>query len=685
MYLDLSRTNLFWISIRKIFQSFLILLFLFFVGRTIFTFYFIPKELITGNILDVFYAYYLGVRYDAIVISYFILPLYLIFLLLSLLKARNFINLIYKFSFVYIFVVALFIIAMIVCDLGYYSFFQDHLNILFFGLLEDDTEAVFISIWKNYPVIWLSIPIIGFFIFIWKVFKNIFKKIDNCERDTFNAGPVQFIILFFVSFVILIGALRGGYSWYVLSPKYNEFSQYQIINHIALNGIITFEKAIKLRSTRNRKNFKMYKSMGYKNIDEALIDYLGQDVQFNNDQERVRALFKRTAKSEVIEKNPPHVIMILAESFGAYWMDYNNPEFNFLGSLQKHFEEDYYFNNFLSSHNGTIGSLITLQSSIPDIPGQRYLSESTYMATPLESSVNIAYSKKGYETTFIYGGKLGWRDIGSYFKHQKYDNIIGENNIKSELKLEGGVGTEWGMYDEFIYKYIQMRISTATKPQFIFILTTSNHPPYQYPDTYAGVEFKIPESLDKRVERERNLFNQRFSTFRYANDKIGDFLSWLKESELKNNTVVALTGDHNFFSFLTYKDDEKFKKYKVPFYLYLPEELKPDDELYDSTKLGSHEDIFATLYPLTISDGEYLNFGENLFTQEDTFAINSKGYAHHDGLIIENLNHKWIENQKIARNDEVDLKHVEKYKKSLLSVLDFYLKYQYKIPYKPTW
>ena len=111
--------------------------------------------------------------------------------------------------------------------------------------------------------------------------------------------------------------------------------------------------------------------------------------------------------------------MILSESFGGYWLQFNKESFDFLGPLKKHFEQDIMFENFLSSNNGTIGSLISLQSTIPDRPGQRFLSESEYMLTPLTSSINYPFSQKGYETTFIYGGKLAWRDIGKYFKNQK--------------------------------------------------------------------------------------------------------------------------------------------------------------------------------------------------------------------------------------------------------------------------
>jgi hypothetical protein len=45
-------------------------------------------------------------------------------------------------------------------DTGYYSYFQDHINVLIFGLLDDDTLALLRTFWKNYAVVQiLLVPI----------------------------------------------------------------------------------------------------------------------------------------------------------------------------------------------------------------------------------------------------------------------------------------------------------------------------------------------------------------------------------------------------------------------------------------------------------------------------------------------------------------------------------------------
>lgn len=57
--------------------------------------------------------------------------------------------------------------------------------------------------------------------------------------------------------------------------------------------------------------------------------------------------------------------------------------------------------------------------------------------------------------------------------------------------------------------------------------------------------------------------------------------------------------------------DSNFERafaYSVPFYLYLPQNLR-DELYYDKNRVGSHKDIFPTLYALSLSGVKYLSLG----------------------------------------------------------------------------
>ena len=356
-------------------------------------------------------------------------------------------------------------------------------------------------------------------------------------------------------------------------------------------------------------------------------------------------------------------------------MRYHSEKFNLLGPLKELFDEGVYFDNFISSDNGTIGSLMVVATNIPNRPGARFLSESRYLQMSIDSAAHVPYKERGYETSFVYGGKVGWRDIGKYYKIQGYHNVEGESHIRNSLNLKGTIGTEWGAYDGHFFDHILTKLKNAKRPQFIMELSTSNHPPFEWPDDYQPASLEIPQELQSRIAREQELFEKRFTAFQYSNFMLGKFLNEIKNSSLASNTIVAVTGDHNFWGFINFDDNELFDKFKVPFYILIPEKLKP--ETIDTSKFGSHEDIMPTLYNLSLSKTDYLAFGRDLMGQNESFALNPNVYAGTKGVIDRQGKFlPWLDKAgaKINLNqDAAGYPELEKYYKSILSIADFYL------------
>jgi phosphoglycerol transferase MdoB-like AlkP superfamily enzyme len=642
------------------------------LSRLIFTFYFGDIANLEANISDVLYAYFLGWKYDSIVACYALVPSYLLLIFVTFFK-KNILNNIYQFiNQIYFLTITFVIVALLISDLGFYSFFQDHINILFFGILEDDTMALIETIQKNYPVTIMTggvVVLTGLVLYFYRKIFTYTKKNDSRVSN----GPIKYLSLLTVTLILLFGGLRGGYGIMVISPKYSDFSDNEFINQIALNGVIAFEKTYKLRKENNSEGYNLSEKFGYKKIQDAFSDYLGIDVSLTKRDELIGLIKRVTSKNTSLEELKPNVVVIVMESFGANWLQYHSNEFNILGGLEKHFEEDYLFKNIISSDNGTIGSLMAIGTNIPNRPGARFLSESKYLQTPLDSSSNIPYLNSGYETNFMYGGKLGWRDIGRYFKYQKFDNLIGENYISKELNLEGHQGTEWGLYDEHLFNMIEKKILVTKRPQFIMALSTSNHPPFEVPKNYELKPLEIPVTLDSKILREKDLFLARFKTFQYANAQLAKFISNIKKSDAGKNTIIAITGDHNFWGSINYSKKESFYKHTVPLYFYIPKEIF--SKKVDLNKIASHEDIMTSLYNLSLSETGYVSFGENLFNEGRTYAIGANLFAGDEGVIYRDAKFQWDNIPYVeAANEDINLKNLESNYKSTLSVADYFLR-----------
>lgn len=614
-------------------------------------------------------ALLLGIRYDWAPVCYmFALP-FIVLHGIQLFKNEAIVRFISKFFHLYFFIFYSLLVWAYVFDYGFYSYFQDHLNILFFGFLEDDTKALLISIWKNYNLpLWLSLIVLGHYVF-YKILSQFFRK------DTFKLKPSKGIIkvlTFFLGLIILAFGGRGNFSRLPLSVEDAYLSTNQFINKLSLNGFITFNRAIKLRKQFSRADVSYIKEFGLGSWQEAL---LASERKVNDGQAFLPNLETVTSKKSFTH---PHVVLVVMESLGSYWFDRQSADFNFLGDLDRHFKEDILFERFLSGENGTIGSILSVAMGQVIRPGARFLSEGEYMRTTLTSSSAIPFSRAGYDTHFVYGGKLGWRNLGEYLKTQNFYQLHGADEIKQQMPELGSIeprdlGNEWGIFDEYLYSFIEKKIQTATRPQFFLVLTTTNHPPFEYPRTYQPLPLELTPKRMSELTVDKEIAGQRFLSLQYSNQKIADFISRIKGSSLKDNTVVSLTGDHSFWLAKVIPEKNYFKKNAVPFYIYAPEHIRP--KTYDAKNFGSHEDILPTLYELTLSETKYTKLGEDLLNEEGV-AINSAGtVGSKRGVMIDGRPFCWLGNDFTElKSCSEDLSILWKFRAGMIGITDEFLR-----------
>jgi phosphoglycerol transferase MdoB-like AlkP superfamily enzyme len=257
------------------------------------------------------------------------------------------------------------------------------------------------------------------------------------------------------------------------------------------------------------------------------------------------------------------------ESFGSDLLQYNSASFNLMGELKKHFDEDLVFYNFLPGSGGTAESVEVILANMPKRPYSPVLSQSKNAYKKYNFGAAVPYQNNKYETAFIYGGGIGWRKMGAFSLNLGFDKAIGAGSMDDKYPRN-----QWGVYDEHLLDYAFNYLRSSKNKKFIAVLTTTNHPPYSLPKDYKHMPLKIPQELDKKISN-KDLARKRFEVYQYANDSVGKFISRIKNSEFAQNTIIAITGDHNFWGLYEYEESQLFNSYKVPFYLYIPKKLKP--------------------------------------------------------------------------------------------------------------
>lgn len=504
----------------------------------------------------------------------------------------------------------IFLAFILVADFAFYGYFQDHLNVLVFGLIQDDTIAILRTVWKNYPVIKIFVAVTLVYLLTSYWLERLWKP----RTGPSNAPEASKGMLWVTGAILGVGlGARGSLGLFPLEIMHTAISSHSFINTLSFNGFHALGRAIILYEQQSKVWNRHLIDFGYgEDFKKAILDFHGNTPI--NGEPSLRLIWKTTDKKDLSQKPLPHVIVVLMESWGSDWMREDSPTFNVLGAFAPHKEQDFFTPNIMPASNATIGSLGSLIVGLPHRFHSPFLTESYYLDVEFSTAPAKIFQAQGYQTHFIYGGNPGWRSIDRFVPRQGFETLHGESQIKTFFQQtnDNDLLHDWGVHDEFVFKYAEALLAKAERPQFIFILTTTNHPPYSLPSNYQLLPQTFDPTKDQQLTGDVSLNKQRLRAYQYSNHQLGLFLDRLKKGAQGSKLLIAATGDHGFY-IRPYSNNELLKKWAVPLYLHLPPTHRPPPGA--SLRLGSHGDVFPTLYNLLFSQLTYLSLGQDLLKE----------------------------------------------------------------------
>ncbi len=577
-----------------------------------------PAELLTLSpqtpYLEILKAFILGFRFDLSAVCYITLLSWLV----SFVIPKKYALLIWKIILTYW-------SFLLIIDIGFFSFYNDRINVLMFGIFEDDTWALIKTFWKNYPV--LSIFFLTFL--NWVFFGYLMKK-NFSSNGIFKNKISTFATRMMVVILLFVGA-RGTISLFPLGDHDTVVSSVPFLNTLSYGTAHAFTRAIRLK----REQIKMGSSLWFANLKE--FGYLGLEDQAFADyfEKPIDAAENRFSKMQfstslnLKHSVKPHVVLVVMESWGQYGLQFGEDSFDLVGKMKTHFKKGLLNSQFLSTTQATTGSLSCLLAGLPHRTISPFLTESDYLQTQLSTSPALVYKGNGYQTRFIYGGNPGWRDMNKFAFAQGYQEVLGEVDIEKKLSANNSAIQErhdWGLYDEDVFKYVQILLKEATMPQMIVVMTTTNHPPYELPSHSKYPQLKMDAFPENAKILDKKLAEKRFHAFRYSSDALADFLSGFDDDlDLKEKTLLAITADHTFWV-KNFSKTEAFMKSAVPFYISLPSyiqrQLNTKNISSFQSSFGSHQDVWPTIYELSLTHTKFESFGRSLLERpEKSFAL----------------------------------------------------------------
>ena len=602
-------------QITRLFPFILLLFILFSMNRVIFYSLFVDTTHGGNSLTKILQGYLLGMRYDSATIMYGLsIPILLFYIGLAI-PFKMYLVFCRLFSRIWLTIIICFFAFIFVVDIYFFEFYHDHLNIIFFDIFEDDTQAVLNSIWENYPLIPILIGIIAVGLSIYYLLGKVFHQPKHISINPLKNSGI--LLGSFIVFGIMARASFGLFPINMMSAAYTDDA---FLNKLAPNPVFTFEKAVEARLAQ-KSSLPFWRLNQYKDDIQSAFSksgkyFLGLDELYNgHHSDSLTEYFSRKTKiNNKLSVNPPHIVVVLMEGFGSWILDHESEKFQISCGVSDWIEKSIYFDHFIQSGYSSIQNLAATILSLPSIPGRVPFTQRKYGIIPFESAFAEKYRQKGYETTFVYGGKLSWQRIGDFIPHQGFDHVYGEGDFDYNTPK-----TDWGVYDEYLFQFVYDILINSNTPQFILFFTTTNHPPYELPSSFDAPSLYMSESLKSVIRGNENLAQKRFAAYQYASCQLNEFLNDLYNEPLLKNTITAVTADHNLQGIRNYIEQDFMHRLRIPLFILGPSNIVRTPRTI--TAFGTHVDIAPTLLELTLPNTFYLSFGKNLILSRKDLSI----------------------------------------------------------------
>ena len=599
-------------------HSAVILVILLFV-RLCFAIAFVPINIISSNLAVLPRLFFNVLRFDMQVVCYvLLLPTVLTFVFAALRKPWTD-HVLSRFRKVYYSIVNILLLALSGIDLGFYSNFNSHINLTFFDFFNEGPMSLIQAIWEEYHCVYEGLAFLLLVLLILFVIRRIetdrlFSCQSNCSSSKQKTSYSQLIkistiILLYIVFLVI--GMRGSVWQFPLQIEDTFVSVQKSLNDLVPNAAYMLKKACKekIKAFKVESTDELLSQYKFDSLQEALDTYTDGKVKIvNNDTLAAlqRALFAEVRDS--LKQPQPNVVIIYSESWSNYLFNLQQKDAEMYFGLERHFKKDLLFRNFQSVQNGTINSLENLFVSTP-FP---HFFTSSYRFNTLPTSIALPFKDSNYTTMFMSGMDAAWENCAEALPHQQFDAVYDKFFILKDYPH--ATYNSIGVYDEYLFQALLDKLEKpSAKRKMITVMTTTNHPPFEYPDDLELPP--LPDTFYSKkcfAEHNRKVLDKYLTGFRYYNKALNDFLNRFKVSAAAKNTILVITGDHNVRVILNYDVIDKRYEHSVPLYIYLPPYLRKKAYNKLTNRWGSHDDILATVAPFAFRDTKYFKMGKNL-------------------------------------------------------------------------
>ena len=264
---------------------------------------------------------------------------------------------------------------------------------------------------------------------------------------------------------------------------------------------------------------------------------------------------------------------------------------------------------FINNTGWTTAAMIASTSGLPlkVIDPNNYANYSDSL--PGAYSLGDILENNGYNNYLMIGSDANFGGRKDYFKSHGNYTIYDYYYAQENGMIEKDYYVWWGDEDIKLFEFEKDKILDASKQNNPFnftILTADTH----FIDGYQDNTCK-------------NIFDINYANSFYCSDqKVFEFLEWIKEQDFYDNTTIVITGDHLAAQSVYYDNDfyANLGDYKQTIYNSIIN--SPINPINEKNRIFTSLDFFpTTLASLGVEiEGNKMGLGVNLFSDVQTLA-----------------------------------------------------------------
>ncbi|MDR0368252.1 MAG: sulfatase-like hydrolase/transferase [Bacteroidales bacterium] len=428
--------------------------------------------------------------------------------------------------------------------------------------------------------------LVGGFYYLYRQFV-LKPPVEPLRKQACLKSPLVFL---FAGSVCFFG-MRGGMDAIPIKQSSSYFSHHTVLNDVAVNSSWNIiYNIVEFSSLENNTTYCFTDSKTADNTVKELLT-ANKDTTVN-----------------VLKKEDVNIVIILLESWTADVTLFGggsneiSPCFNALA------ENGLLFTEFYSNGHRSQQAICSILSGFPSIPNYDITdNHSKYRHLP---SLLEPFNKKGYATSFYFGGNLDYGNIRSFLLHADFKKITEDKDLPG--KFPRG---KLGIHDEYMFDYHLNEINQMKEPFFTMLFTVSSHSPYDEPKNITP--------LDWDTEQLKFL-----NSVKYCDYWLGDYMKKAKEQPWYNNTLFIIVADHGHPSHLNRSYyDQAYQR--IPM-LWYGNVLNDEYKGTSCEVLSSHVDVATTLLKQLNIDVSPFEWGKNIFNpycKRFVYHENNKGFG----------------------------------------------------------